>query len=239
MTIEVLYPEVCNLYGDLFNAEYLARCGEGMQLHRTALKDEPLFVRERVALVYMGGTTEQGQELCINALRPHMDTLRQRVEEGQLFLVTGNAMELFGSHIQLPDGSRLEGLGLYDTWAVRDMEHRYNSLFLGTLPGVEGAVTGYKSQFGHSYGSNEDKFLFAVDRGCGLNPDSRLEGVRVNNFLATYLTGPLAVINPPFARYLLELMGVGDAALPWEQAAWDAYKVRLTEFERPELPFQY
>ena len=239
MTIEVLYPEICNLYGDVFNAEYLARCGGGMQLHRTGLKDEPRFVREDVALVYMGGTTEQGQALCIDALCPYMDALRRRVEEGQLFLVTGNAMELFGSYIQLPDGSRLEGLGLYDTWAVRDMERRYNSLFLGELPGLEGAVTGYKSQFGHSYGSNEGNFLFAVQRGCGLNPDSRLEGVRIHNFMATYLTGPLAVLNPPFAKHLLELMGVQDTALPCESAAWDAYRARLREFENPELQFEY
>ena len=238
MIIEVLYPEVCNLYGDLFNAEYLARCAGGMQLHRTGLKDEPLFVREPVGLVYMGGTTEQGQELCIQALRPYMDALRQRMEEGQLFLVTGNATELFGSYIQLPDGSRLEGLGLYDTWAVRDMEHRYNALFLGELPGVEGLVTGYKSQFGHSYGNNEETFLLRVERGCGLNPDSGLEGIRINNFMATYLTGPLVVLNPPFAKYLLGLMGAEDA-LPCEQAAWDAYEVRVKEFQQPELQIEY
>ena len=59
MIIEALYPEVCNLYGDLSNIRYLARsCGA--EIVNTSLKETPRFVTEDPALVYMGTTTERG-----------------------------------------------------------------------------------------------------------------------------------------------------------------------------------
>ena len=69
MTIELLYPEVCNLYGDLMNVEYLAR-SSGASVIRTGLKDTPRFVAEKIDLVYMGSTTERGQELVRDAFEP-------------------------------------------------------------------------------------------------------------------------------------------------------------------------
>ena len=236
MTIEVLYPEICNLYGDLFNARYLKLTDDSIQLHNTKLKDEPLFESETPALIYMGGTTEDGQELAAEALRPHMDTIRKLIDRSVPFLVTGNAMELFGKYIEKPDGGRIEGLGLFDTWAVRDMEHRYNSLWLGRMGDI--VVTGFKSQFGHSYGDNSGCALFEVTRGAGLNPDSRFEGLRMNNFMATYLTGPLLPLNPDFAKYLLGLIGA-KTDLPDEKAAREAFDIRIKELSVPELHYEY
>ena len=40
MKIELLYPEVCCLYGDLMNAEYLSRCIDGAELVRTPLGEK-------------------------------------------------------------------------------------------------------------------------------------------------------------------------------------------------------
>ena len=43
MKIEVLYPELCNLYGDLYNAEYLARSA-GAEIVNTKLTEKPRFI---------------------------------------------------------------------------------------------------------------------------------------------------------------------------------------------------
>ncbi|MBQ3404415.1 MAG: hypothetical protein IJG63_03235 [Oscillospiraceae bacterium] len=236
MIIEVLYPEICNLYGDLFNAKYLQLADDSIRLHNTRLKDEPLFMTEEPALIYMGGTTEDGQELAAEALRPYMPRVKELVERSVPFLVTGNAMELFGRFIDKPDGGRIDGLGLFDTWSVRDMEHRYNSLWLGRMGDM--VVTGFKSQFGHSYGDNSDCALFEVTKGAGLNPESRYEGLRKNNFMATYLTGPLLPLNPDFAKYMLRLIGAKDA-LPDEKAAREAFDIRIKELSNPELHYEY
>ena len=61
MKIEVLFPEICNLYGDLFNVNYLKDCLPEAEIVNTSLSDEPLFVTEKPDLIYMGTTTERGQ----------------------------------------------------------------------------------------------------------------------------------------------------------------------------------
>ena len=53
------------------------------------------------------------------------------------------------------------------------------------------------------------------------------EGIRVNNFMATYVIGPLLVLNPPFAKYLLEKCGADSGDLAFEEAAMEAYDARV------------
>ena len=47
MKIEVLFPEVANLYGDLSNIEYLKKClNDDVEIIETSLNDEPAFVKQ-------------------------------------------------------------------------------------------------------------------------------------------------------------------------------------------------
>ena len=125
MKIEVLYPEIANLYGDLENVTYLQKSNPEIEVVETHLTDVPLFVREKPALVYMGTMTERAQLLVIEALKPHLAALQERIADGTLFLMTGNALEIFGSRIEDVDGTSVECLGLFPTTAKRDMMHRY------------------------------------------------------------------------------------------------------------------
>jgi len=236
MKIEILYPEICELYGDLMNAKYLARSCPEAELVTASLKEEPAFVGGEVALVCMGSTTERGQELSIQALRPYRDAIERRIEDGGAFLITGNAMELFGNYIENEDGSRVEGLGLFDCHAKRRMMARYNSLYLGKFGDMD--IVGYKSQFSHLYGDPGEP-LFRTLRGAGRTPGAEPEGLRRNNFMATYVLGPLTVLNPPFAKYLLQLIGARSDALAFEDAARDAYETRVKEFSDPNRGFEY
>ena len=47
--------------------------------------------------------------------------------------------------------------------------------------------------------------------------------------MATYLTGPLLVLNPPFTKQLLQDLGA-EGTLAFEEAAMEAYEARLAEF---------
>ncbi len=42
--------------------------------------------------------------------------------------------------------------------------------------------------------------------------------------MATYVIGPLLVLNPPFAKYVLRQCGAADPELAFEEAAMDAYE---------------
>lgn len=239
MRIEVLYPELCNLFGDAANAEYLARALPEAEVIRTSLKARPAFVDGDVSLIYLGSMTESGQALAAAALMPYRERIRELIDLGTAFLVTGNAMELFGTHTENEDGTRVETLGLFDLYAKRQMMRRYNSIYLGTFENIE--IVGFQSRFSHSYNNGAGMVppLFQTVRGAGRKPKQPEEGIKQNNFLATYVLGPLLILNPPFMRHVLGLLGAGERALPYEEAAVAAYEARLREFRDPKTGEEY
>ena len=63
MKVEILFPEVGNLCGDLMNIRYLHQCCPELEVLETDLKSRPAFLEGGVDLVYMGSATEKGLEL--------------------------------------------------------------------------------------------------------------------------------------------------------------------------------
>ncbi len=225
MTIEFLYPELCNLYGDRGNMDYLRRCLTA-DCRETHIGDEPWFARHEVDLIYLCSMTERGQERIIEALTPYRERLAAMMAEGKRFLLTGNAVEVFGKAIQ--DGEKtIPGLGLLDLTARRILPKRANSLFLGDFG--ETKIVGYTSRFSHMESSLPP--LFTVEKGLGRSEGASVEGVRSGGVLGTYLLGPLLVLNPDFTRWLLDDLGANDAPLAFEDEVRQAYRVRLEQFQ--------
>ena len=238
MKIEALYPELCNLYGDAMNAEYLHRAVPEAELIKTTLKEKPAFTSGDPDMIYMGSMTESGQSIAAEALLPYRDRIMDMIGGGTVFLITGNALELFGTRIENEDGSYIETLGIFELYAKRQMMRRYNSIYLGAFGKIE--IVGFKSQFSHSYGNSIPiPPLFHTSRGAGQKPGQQEEGVRLNNFLATYVLGPLLILNPPFTHYLLGLLNAGGRELPYEREAMAAYEARLREFHDPKTGEEY
>ena len=262
MKIEVLFPEICNLYGDLANVRYLKACLPEAEIVETSLKDEPLFARERPDLIYMGTTTERGQLLAIEALRPYREMLEAAIEEGVNFLLTGNAGEIFAREI-VEEGEKVaDGLCLLDFSARRKARKRYNSLYLGEFIPPEGAsaagekaagekaagasdseplkIVGFKTVFGFGYGDLAGQALFTTERGYAMNPDVKYEGIRRGNLFFTYIIGPFLILNPPFTRWFIaHVLGKTGIKLAYEEAAMDAYLTRLKEYSDPNTGFTY
>ena len=95
MKTEFLFGEVCNFYGDPQNVTYLAQSSRDPQVINTALTDEPFFVKERPDIVVMASMSEKLQRKVIEKLRPLMPRIRQLIDDGVVFLCTGNSCEIF------------------------------------------------------------------------------------------------------------------------------------------------
>lgn len=228
MKIEILFPEFCNLFGDTYNMVYLEKTLPQAEFIRTPIGGTVRFTEEKIDLVYMGPMTERMQARVIERLRPLKEKIRAAIESGTVFLFTGNALEVFGDYIETEDGGRIECLGLYRLFAKRDMMHRHNSDFEGIFEGE--TVMGFKTQFTMAYTPDESLGLFKKTKGIGLNPKAAWEGVRLHNFFGTYLVGPILVMNPPFTKYLLRLIGAGDVPLAFEKENMEAYAQRKKDF---------
>ena len=236
MKIEILYPEVCCLFGDIMNAEYIANCIPGAEIIKTALGEKPAFLDGNADIAFLCSMPEYAQVLVRDEFAKYRAELDAAIGRGAVLLCTGNAQEVFFKYIEDADGTRTEMLGLFDLYAKRDFMNRFNGLYLGKLGELD--IVGFKSQFCHVYG-NERNALFETVRGVGRNPGESAEGVRRGNLLCSAVIGPLVVLNPPFARYLLGLMGAKGASLYCEEAAMDAYTLRLREFSEPDRSFDY
>lgn len=227
MKIEILYPEICNLYGDSFNAIYLKKCLKDATFIETSINEEPRFVKEDIDLVYLGTTTESNQELIIEKLKPYKKEIKKYIDDNKKLLATGNSLEMFEEYI-IDKEKKIEALGIFKGYAVRNMEHRHNSLFLGEFDDIK--ILGHKSQFTFSYNIN-DKFIKTV-RGIGNNENDNNEGIKYKNFYGTYLLGPFLVFNPDFTKKFL-----GIDRLPFEEATYESYNYRLKEFLDPKTEF--
>ncbi len=234
MRIEVLYSELCCLYGDKGNVEFLRRCLPEAEFIQTQLNEKPAFLDGSVSMVYLCSMSEKSQELILDRLMPYRETISSLAEEGNtvLFFV-GNAMELLGKYIQREDGSKVEALGLFDTYAVRQTPKRFNSLM--RIDFKDQQLLGFTTRFSHTYGLTEEIALGHVSLGAGENPESKLEGICAGNVVATYLSGPVLVANPDFALWFLDRIGASVKELPFEQTLREAYSRRKQDFERPDL----
>lgn len=228
--IEILFPEVANLFGEPFNVRYIQMSlGEECQLISTALTDEPAFLQGDVDLVYMGAMPESAQLLAIDALMPYKDVIKKQIEEGKVYLLTGNAMEVFGDSIAFDDKVEHPALGITGLKSQTDMMHRYNTLYIGNVHTDEGdvPVSAFKSTFSFSFGNNEDKYFIESVKGCGINKESKWEGVRIHNLLCTYLIGPVLVLNPELCKYVMKLMGVKEPKLAFEKENKECFDIRM------------
>ena len=156
LKIEVLFPEFCNLYGDISNIKYLKKCLPNAKFYETAFDEELIFIKEKVNFIYLGPMTEKMQEKVINKLKPYKERIKELIDENVVFLVTGNAIEIFGKYIENEDGTKIDALDIFDIYAKRDMLHRHNSIFIGNWEDIK--VVGFKSQFTFAYGNNENDF---------------------------------------------------------------------------------
>ena len=246
--VEVLFPEIANLSGDLQNIDYLKRCSKDIEVVEDYLTEEPYFLTSTPSLIYLGNTTESGQKLIIEKLSNYKEKIIELINNNVHFLVTGNAVEIFGRLISDDKDRNLKGLDIFPIVTKCDMLNRYNSLYLGEFKDKDEdiKIVGFKSQFGHSYWVDKETsvfdkecgYVFETIKGAGLNPDIKFEGIRKNNFLATYIIGPVLILNPLFTKWLLKEIGA-KPVLYLEEDIMTAYNERLKEYSEENKQFTY
>ena len=229
MKIEVLYPEICCLFGDKANMRYFEMCLPEAEFIKTPVSEMPRFLTEDVDMVYFGSCSESNQERILSRLKDHKARIEELIEKGVIFLMTGNSFEIMGNYIEKPDGEKIEALGIVDFYAKRTIPKRNNSLFIGKFGETE--IVGYTSRFSHAYDIKESDAFINVTKGYGSFIDAKTEGIRKNNLYGTYLLGPFLIQNPLFTKYLMGKLGVENPQLAFEEDIMKAYDVRIKEFK--------
>ena len=224
--VEILFPELCGLYGDKMNMVYLGKCSKKIKFIETNHKEEPYFVKHKVDMVYIGPMTEMNQEKFISLLIKYKNRIKDLVNKGIVFFITGNAIELFGKFIKT-ENSQIECLNIFDFYSVRDMSDIKNYQYIGKFNNDKVIV--HKVQFSSSFG--EFKYPFIVSNNeVGMNQECNIEGIHFKNFFGTYSLGPFLIINPLFTQYLLKTLGLNDT-IAFKDDIVNAYYSRIKKIE--------
>jgi len=233
MIIELLYPSISALYGEKGNIDYLKLSFKDATFIETDLNSVPYFVNHNVDLIFMGPTTERFQKIIIEKLLPYRQRIIDLMSDNIYFLMTGNALEIFGSYIIEDDGNKVNALDIFPFYSKQDLMHRFNSYVLAEYDGYE--FVGFKSQFTRIYPISDLPIWLKLNRGIGFNKDLDPEGIKYNNFYGTHCLGPVLVMNPIFTKHLFKELGYTEMSIPYEEDLLSAYQKRVLEFKNEKL----
>ena len=225
MVIEVLYPEICCLYSDQVNVEYLQACMPEAKVISTRTFEKPYFADKKPDFIYMGSMPESKQSLVIEKLLPYKERIQQLIDEDVMFLITGNAMDVFGQYIQRGT-KRIDALGMFGFHIVQDMDDRHNYIFVGEYEDIK--IVGYKSTFSQVVGMTGTP-LFKMIKGA----ENQDDGLITHNFMLSTLIGPLLVMNPLFLKKLLKKLGQPET-IAFEEESMLSYEYRLKQLMNPQ-----
>lgn len=203
MKILHLYYDLMNLYGESGNVKVLKQQLEyqNIKCSITFLTiDDELNLNE-FDIIYIGAGTEENQALVLKHLLKYKDQVKEAYENGKYFLITGNAIELFGRYILTTEKKKIKALNLFPYFSKRE-HFRIVDEALFQCDFIKEPILGFQNQ--NSVMRENKNPLFHVLKGTGSYPNSKKEGVHEKNFYGTYLIGPLLVRNPEFLTYFLK-----------------------------------
>lgn len=230
MKIEILFPELCSLFGDHGNIVFLEKVFGTDSVFKTSILDTPKFINEDIYLIYMGAMNEQTQIKVINKLAPFKDILKQKIDNGLKVLFTGTAMDILGKSIVEDGKPTINGLGFFDFETKIVKRPRLNCAVYGQYKNIP--IVGHKTQFTQSFGDNSSNYFAKIKVGMGINKDSNLEGFVYKNLVATNMIGPILILNPEFSEDFL------CAEIPFKDELLQAQSKRIRDIQMCKEIFQ-
>lgn len=189
ITIGHLYYDLMNLYGEIGNIKvltyHLKNQGIKVNIKNLSIDDDINF--DELDLIYIGSGTNNNQLLVLNDILKYKEDINKYYNDNKFFLITGNAIELFGEQIIDIDNNVHEGLKLFDYYTKENKKRIVNEVYIPSLFTKEN-ILGFNNHFGSIYKDNiklDNDFIFN------------------NNFYGTYTLG-LLPRNPSFTKYFIK-----------------------------------
>lgn len=189
ITIGHLYYDLMNLYGEIGNIKvltyHLKNQGIKVNIKNLSIDDDINF--DELDLIYIGSGTNNNQLLVLNDILKYKEDIHKYYNDNKFFLITGNAIELFGEQIIDIDNNVHAGLKLFDYYTKENKKRIVNEVYIPSLFTKEN-ILGFNNHFGSIYNDNiklDNKFIFN------------------NNFYGTYTLG-LLPRNPSFTKYFIK-----------------------------------
>jgi len=228
-----LYYDLMNLYGEHGNILSLTHHLEEHKVrvitHYLSIEDDVDF--EKYDLFYIGCGNKEAFDLARRNILKYKKEIKKAFTNKKFFLITGNALDLFGKCYHTLEDQDLETLNLLNYESYEGNE-RIVGEQVYQLKNMPHEIIGFVNR-NSIMKFVKEHHLFDVVTGTGYVPHSIVEGVRKNHFYGTYLLGPIFIRNPYFTEYIIEeiLKEKGLSYKPFkeetETKAYEEYKKNM------------
>lgn len=234
-----LYYDLMNLYGENGNIRFLKRKLEEQELdveiHFLSIGDKIDY--DKYDLFYIGTGSEENKYIVLEDIVKDKDNIKEAINNKKFFLVTGNALDLFGKKI-INEDKDMDALNIFpyevmmEDFRIVGEQNCQTKLIKEKVIGFQNRNSVLKVL---DDGCNS---LFKVNKGTGNGPNDMEEGIYENNFYGTYLLGPILVRNPYFTDYLVKELcknaGIKYKKNNKEDVSYKAYYEYLNNFHIDE-----
>lgn len=190
LVIGHLYHDLMNLYGDNGNIkvlEYQLKIQKiDYEIKKLSINDEINF--SKLDLIYIGSGSEKNRDIVLKDILKYKKEIKECYKNNKCFLITGNAIELFGQYLIDKNNKVHKCLNLFNYY-IKD-EERTVAEIVAKAPFLKDSILGFVNHQGIIYSKNGKK----------------LEGYGIykNNFYGTYILGPILARNPEFLEFFLK-----------------------------------
>ena len=185
INILCLYYDLMNLYGDTGNVKVIEHHLNDLKIDYNIeyLSIDDKLDLSKYDLILMGASTENNRFICLNHIKKYKKELNDAINKNKFFLVTGNALGMFGKKLYDKDA-----LGLFD-FEVSEKEERISKEVV-LDNNICSPIYGFMNHSDEII-NNSNNNLFND------------EGIHYKNFYGTYVLGPILSRNPEFLEYFL------------------------------------
>ncbi|MBM3283391.1 cobalamin biosynthesis protein CobQ [Candidatus Gottesmanbacteria bacterium] len=217
LTIGWLYPDLMSTYGDRGNIICLSRRCQWRNISVKILSIEIGINKEDVKtcnLIIGGGAQDRQQEIVAKDLKKNKkEILKNMFLRGIPGLFVCGSPQLLGHYYMTGDGTRLEGLGIFD-FETRHFGHNKPRCIGNTAGKIifnfqfsifnkRKTIVGFENHGGRTYLGKNCQLFAKVLSGYGNNGEDGYEGAVYKNVIACYYHGPFLPKNPHIADWLI------------------------------------
>lgn len=223
-----LFPKLLSLYGEYGNVAVLRRTLEqnGIEVQVDSYEDGILNL-EGYGLVYVGAGTEDNLMEAIRRLLPYADEIKASVAGSTRWLVSGNAMTLFGAAVSRYEAAS-PALGCFDYSTTIHDDRRYLGDVL-TEEAFGGPLVGFINTSSVFTGVAAPLLTLKLNTNLGNDKKGCMDGIHVGNFYGTQLIGPVLAKNPHLLCHICRELTGTEVTIDEDTNIRKAYQVALTE----------
>jgi len=192
-----LYYDLMNLYGESGNVKalkkFIERQGIDVEIHFLTIDDKIDF--KKYDFFYLGAGSEENEYIVLSELNKYRDEIKEAIEDGVMFLVTGNALELFGKKLNLKNGKSIDCLNTFSFNAIEADERIIGELFYKCHElEKNNTVVGFKNCSFNLVNKDYEKLFDSSDN------------IHYKNFYGMMFVGPVLIRNPYFTDHILKTL---------------------------------